>query len=192
MSTGVVYASLETEKNDVGPDGEDQLITVKSSSPIFCKVSFRRNHTGNEKSTRRLYSLRTSMCVTLVHAPSASEVLIGLAQAADLEGGYDQPQQRTGFTRSLACAAVVVIGAIACIVVAVFLLHNKSMDMDAGVEKRGAGLFIVCVSTSNFNNMRGYDATSKVTGHVSRLRAGSLLQVWGSGPAAQKEQQAQR
>ncbi|CAL8469169.1 g8710 [Coccomyxa elongata] len=90
MSKGVIYASLETEKNDIGPDGEDELIT-----------------------------------------------------AADLEGGYEQPQARTGFTRSLACAAAVVIGAIACIVLVVFLLHNKSMDMDAGVEKRGAGLFIV-------------------------------------------------
>lgn len=30
MSNGVVYASLETEKNELGPDGEDQLITVST------------------------------------------------------------------------------------------------------------------------------------------------------------------
>lgn len=75
----------------------------------------------------------------------SDEACFSLAQAADLEGGFEQPQARTGFTRSLACAAAVVTGAIACIVLVVFLLHNKSMNMDAGVEKRGAGLFIVYV-----------------------------------------------
>ncbi|KAK9908333.1 hypothetical protein WJX75_006239 [Coccomyxa subellipsoidea] len=90
MSKGVVYASLETEKNDLGPDGEDELITE-----------------------------------------------------ADLEGGYEQTQPRTGLKRSLACAAAVVLVSIACIGVVVFMLHNKSMDMDKGIEKVGAGLFIV-------------------------------------------------
>jgi hypothetical protein len=64
-------------------------------------------------------------------------------QEADLEGGYEQTQPRTGLKRSLACAAAVVLVSIACIGVVVFMLHNKSMDMDKGIEKVGAGLFIV-------------------------------------------------
>lgn len=35
MSKGVVYASLETERNDLGPDGEDELITVVTSVELL-------------------------------------------------------------------------------------------------------------------------------------------------------------
>lgn len=66
MSKGVVYASLETEKNDVGPDGEDEPITVSFPVSPSSRVSSVPFLLGDKEVTCMLFS-RNFTCVMMLY-----------------------------------------------------------------------------------------------------------------------------